>query len=533
MKFLIPLTVASATALGSVAMPTTAKANDDVASLYAFLQRIGAHYGIMVLRSFVDVTYEQVTIEPGTNQVILTGMKLYPELPWDQDAACEVTIDRASSGDILSFETVQTGYEFSGVSANAACFDPDVAGMMGSFGYDGVTADTVSISIAYNLPDSSADLTINAAISEAVDVSVSAAFDYLWFRIPIDGYGDPIPVAQLAEAEISIENKGVWERVEPMVGAQIGDLNAVPQMAQAIVGQAFTEGGTRQPTADEAAFVESLSAELARFLQEKNRIVVTAAPEDGVWLDETIFDSPSNMVAAFKPQVSGTPSALRSIIPPAEMAAALADGANPDDATRMKIGKALLTGIGAPRSVEAGGELLIPLANNWNGEAAALVADAAGDFGEYAIGYEMALIALAQGESSAMSAADDLETDLSMTDALALQKKVSDAWPGGSDMQAAFQKAVADGDITAIRNMANAASVGRNMPRDYETAYALATLGAAAGDRSSAALRDRMDRRFNALDQKTWVKASSKAANDALSVWTDGGLGAAMAAKVK
>lgn len=533
MKFLIPLSVASATALGAISMPTAAQSNGDAASLYAFLQRIGGHYAIMVMRSFVDVTYDQLTIEPGTNQLIITGMKVYPEFPWDPDALCEVTIDRASTGDVLSFETVSTTYELSGVTAANACFDPEVAGMMGSFGYDGLTADNASISIAYNLPDSSADLTINASVSEALDVSISAAFDYLWFRIPIEGYGDPIPVAQLAEAEISIENKGVWERVEPMVGAQLGDLNAVPQMAQAIVGQAFTEGGTRQPTPDETAFVETLSAELGRFLQEKNRIVVTAAPEDGVWLDESIFDSPSSMVAAFKPLISGTPNALRSIIPPAEMAAALADGANPDDATRMKIGKALLTGIGAPRSVEAGGELLIPLAKNWNGEAAALVADAAGDFGEHKIGYEMALIAIAQGESSAMGAADSLETDLSLADALAMQKEVSNNWPNNAEMTGAFQNAVAEGDITTIRNLANAASVGRNMPRDYEVAYALATLGAAAGDRASAALRDRMDRRFNAMDQATWQKAASRAANEALAVWTEGGLGAAMAAKVK
>ncbi|MEM7056896.1 MAG: hypothetical protein AAF557_04860 [Pseudomonadota bacterium] len=533
MKFLIPFTVASATAIGALTAPAMAQAPSDAASLYALLQRLGGHYALIVLRTFVDVTYDQLTVEPGTNQLVITGMTLYPELPYDPDALCEVTIDRASSGDVLSFETVQTTYEFSGVSATPACFDPDVAGMLGSFGYDGLTAENVSLSVGYNLPDSSADVTINASVADAADVSISAAFSYLWFRVPFDGGDEPVPVAQLSEAEISIENKGVFERVEPMIAAQIGDLNAVPQMAQAIVGQAFTEGGTRQPTPDESAFVESLSAELARFLAEKNRIVVTAAPEEGVWLDESIFDSPSNMVAALKPNVSSTPNALRAIIPPAEMASALADGANPDDAARMKIGRALLTGIGAPRSIEDGGQLLIPLARNWNGEAAALVAGAAGDFGEHKIGYEMALIAMAQGESSAMSAADNLELDLSLEEALAIQKEVSNAWPGGTDTEAQFNQAIADGDITTLRKLANAASVGRNMPRDYEVAYALATLGAAAGDRAAASLRDRMDRRFNALDQATWQKTASRAASDALRVWTEGGLGATMAARVQ
>lgn len=531
MKFLIPFTVASATALGTIASTSTAYANNDVASLYALLQRLGSHYAVMTLRSFVDVTYDQISVEPGTNQVVISGMTLYPELPWDPDAACEVTVERLSSSDVLSFETLQTGLELSGVGVGAACLDPQVAGMLGSFGYDGVTVEHASLSLAYNLPDSSAQLEINASVKDAADVSVAADFDYLWFRIPLEGYGDPIPVAQLAQAEISIENKGVWERVEPMVGAQMGDLNAIPMMAGQMIPQALAGGGSPSPAV--VALAENVQTELARFLTDKDRLVVTAAPEGGVWLDETIFDDPNNMIDALQPKLSAATSALRSIVPPAEMAAALADGANPDDATRMKIGKALLTGIGAPRSVEDGGEMLIPLARNWNGEAAALVADAAGDFGEYKIGYEMALIAMAQGVASAASTADDLEGELSLADVLAAQKEVSNNWPGGSEIEGQFTQAIADGNIGTIRALANGAAVGRKMPRDYETAYALATLGAAAGDRASAALRDRMDRRFNSIDLETWKKTSSKAASDALSVWNDGGLGAAMAAKVK
>lgn len=533
MKFLLPLTVASVTALGAMTAPAAAQTRDDAASIMALIQKLSSHYAIMVMRSFVDVTYDQLTVEPGTNQLVISGMTIYPELPWDNEALCEVTIDRVASSDVFSFASIQTMIELSGVNAGAACFDPDMAGMMGSFGYDGLTAENMSIGLTYNLPDSSADLTVNASIADAADLSISADFSYLWVRLPIDGYGDPVPVIQLSEAEVSLENKGLWERLEPMVTAQMGDLNAVPQMAQMMVGQAFSEGGTRQPTPTENAFVENLAGELARFLSEKNRLVVTAAPEGGVWIDESIFDSPSNMIAALQPKISATPNALRSIIPPAEMAAALADGANPDDATRMKIGKALLTGVGAPKSVEDGGELLIPLARNWNGEAAALVAAAAGGFGEHKIGYEMALIALAQGEASAMSAADNLEADLPLADVLAAQKEVSNNWPGGSEIEGQFNQAIADGNIGVIRALANAASVGRGMPRDYEVAYALATLGAAAGDKSSAALRDRMDRRFNATDQATWVKTASKAASDALAVWTEGGLGAALAAKVQ
>ena len=533
MKSLLPLAVASATALGAITIPATAQSSSDAQSVMALLQRLSSHYSILLMRSFVDVTYDQLTVEPGTNNIVITGLKVYPELEWDPDALCEVTVARATSADILSFETLGSSIEMSGVNVPAACFDPEVAGMMGSFGYDGLTSDNMSIGLSYNLPDSSADLTINASVEDAADVSVSAAFSYFWFRIPIDGGGDPTPVIQLSEAEIGIENKGLWERVEPMVGAQMGDLNAIPPMIQTMLGQALTEGGQRTPTQTETAFVENLASEVQRFLTEKNRIVLTANPEDGVWIDEDIFDSPQNMIAALQPKISGTPNALRSIVPPADMAAALANGANPDEATRLKIGRALLTGIGAPRSLEDGGELLLPLAQNWNGEAAALLADAAESVGENKIGYEMALIAIAQGEVGAMSTADALESKLPLGEVLAMQRASSDKWPGGSELSQQFEAAIASGDVSAIRGLANAVSIGRGLPRDYSAAYSLATLGAAAGDRASANLRDRMDRRFGELDQKTWAEAAASAASEALKVWTDGGFGAAMAAKVQ
>jgi len=529
MRLLTPAALAAALATAST--PAAAQNQTDAAGFFNLVQRLGAHYAILVARSFVDLTYDQLTVEPGTNHMVISGLKVYPILDWDQDGNCEITIDRVVMGDRYSFETVGRASEVSGVMVPTACLDPQMGSMMGSFGYDGLTLDSATIDIEYNLPDSSAELSVNASVADAADISISAQFDYLWFNLPFDGYGDPIPVAQLGEAEVTIENKGVWERLEPMVTQQMGDLNAIPQMAQMVIGQALTDGGTRQPSESENAFVQNLSAELARFLNEKNRIVVTAAPEGGVWLDESILDSPQNLIAALQPSVSATPAAFRNIIPPADMAAALADGANPDDATRLAIGRALITGVGAPRSLEDGARLLEPLARGWNGEAASLLAEAAADFGEDTLGYEMALIALAAGDMSALGTADELEGRLDIAQILALQDQVGSNWPGEADFQAAFGQAVAAGDIGKIRKDANATVVGRGLPRSFEAAYTLATLAAAGGDRSAANLRDRMDRRFGT--DPAWVEMAAEAGSVALQIWTQGGLGAAISARVQ
>lgn len=493
----------------------------------SFITKISAHYQIVLLRTFVDLTYDNISVSPGGDEMVLNGVKLYPELEWDKEAKCEVAIDRMVTGSVYSFETLGSNIEANGVTVSPDCIMPDVAGMMSSFGYNGLTADAMSINISYNLPSSSATMNVLLSVQDAADISIDADFSYFWFRLPLEGGDDPIPVIQLAQAEVGIENRGLWERLEPMVAAQMGDVNAIPQMAQMMVGQAFSEGGQRQPTADEHAFVENLSAELARFLTEKNRLVVTAAPEGGVWLDETIFDSPQTMVAALKPQLSSTTSAVKAIIPPADMIAALASGANPDDATRLKIGKALLTGVGAPRATDKGVAMLMPLADAWNGDAAAMVAKASAANGADGPAYEMALRALASGASAAMGTADALESRMNLSDVLAAQQAVLDGWPGAADAEAAVKAAIEGGDVGAMRKMAYALSVGRGMPRSYKAGYAAATLAAAAGDRGAANLRDRMNARFGT--DAAWLAAAAEAEEQALKAWVEDGFGAKLA----
>jgi TPR repeat protein len=213
------------------------------------------------------------------------------------------------------------------------------------------------------------------------------------------------------------------------------------------------------------------------------------------------------------------------------MAAALADGASPDDDARMRIGSALLTGVGAPRSIEDGAKLMVPLARTWNGKAAAMLADAFESVGRDEEAYEMALIALASGELSALGTADALEARMPLDKVLAMQDSSGDNWPGGAQFEETFKAAITAGDVSQIRKLANATSVGRGLPRSYKAAYMLATLASAGGDRGAANLRDRMDRRFGG--ETHWQTAASEAAAVALTVWTEGGMGAAIAGRAQ
>jgi hypothetical protein len=395
----------------------------------------------------------------------------------------------------------------------------------------------MAIESAYYLPSSAADLVVQASFVDAAEVALDAHFDYLFLRFPLAGSDDPeaaeaepIPVARLGSAELVFENHGLWQALEPMLTAQLGDLNALPQMVQMGAGELLSDGGTRTPTPEETAFADNLAAEIGRFLADRDRIVVTAAPEDGgVLLTEEMMASPGALIAALDPVVSATPSAYRALVAPAELEAALAGSDTLPPETRLRVGEALVTGIGAPRAPEAGRALLAPLAEAWNAPAALLSARAAKAAGDPQGAYAMALRAMAGGEAGAIALADALEPGLPLVAVLAAQNDALE-WPGAAESQAAAEQLIAAGDVAGMRRRAYATAAGSSRPRNYAHAYYWASLAAAAGDRGAASLRQRLDDRF--AGQEGWREAADGSANAALETWT-GGLGKTLAAGVR
>lgn len=510
-------TTLAAAAISVAASPALSRDHNEAEMVLRGLQQILGQYSLMVARSFVDLTYESLQIEPGTGALILSGLTIYPELPWDQDAACAVTIDRVEMGSGTEITRLTSLTEVNGLVIPPVCLPPDVGGTLGAIGYlDGLSADTMSIQFSYDVPSSSADLDVRASIVDAGEIELSAAFDYLWFRFPMDGGDDPIPVAFLGGAELSFENDGVWERIEPMIGG--GD--QITQMIPVFLGSMLTDGGTRPPTDQEQAFMENLSAEVGRFLTARDRIAVSLQPEDSIFIDEATFESPSEAVALLKPVVSSVPAALRSMIPADVLTAALAGGAGMSDQQKLASGVALVTGIGAPKAPAEGQALLLPLANAWSGPAASALATSFADAEQLDVAYAMALKALAAGESGAAGVADGLELDMDLANVLGAQRAAAESFPGGGDLAAMTTALIADGDVSGIRKHAYALIQGRTIPRDYALGYYWASLAAAAGDRGAANLRDRLDQRFG--NDAVWRATAQAQGSEALSTWTSG-----------
>jgi len=500
------------------------------------LQRVAAQYLLLFARTMVDLTYESLTIDGRTNDTVINGLVLRPRLPWDPDGACRIAVDRVAIADDSSLDRLSSLLEVSAITVPGVCLAPPQAMMLESFGYTDITLSGASIELAYDLPSSGADVVINAAIADAGEINAALLFDYVWISgfDPDRGPADMEPVAILSSAEISFENHGVWERVEPAIAAQFGgDLGAVPQMLTGMMSEMLAP--PNQPLGEaEKAFVGNVAGEVDRFLKQKDRIVLSAAPEGGVRLSEDLFESPQEMIAALKPRLSSAPLASDAMIAPDALAAGLAGGEALDDANRLRIGEALITGLGAPQAVAEGVALLVPLAEAWHPRAALLTGEAMAARGDTAEAYAMALRAMAGGAAGAIALADGLEVRLDFATVLDVQDKAALAWPGREDWKAAVDAARQEGDISALRKAAFDAAVGRDMPRIYASAYHNAALAAAAGDRGAATLRRRLDARFTGPDgalDPAWRTVRDEAAQAALTAWTEGGMAERVAEK--
>ena len=102
-----------------------------------------------------------------------------------------------------------------------------------------------------------------------------------WGAEPKEPGGEPYPLGLLSEAEIVIENRGIYEW-PPMLSPRIGDLQAVPEMVTGVLMDALSEGG--------------------------------------VWLNESLFESPGTAIAALNQLISAAPLVGR---PPGELMAAI------------------------------------------------------------------------------------------------------------------------------------------------------------------------------------------------------------------
>ncbi|HEU0222858.1 MAG TPA: hypothetical protein VFR34_11700, partial [Paracoccaceae bacterium] len=410
------------------------------------------------------------------------------------------------------------------------CLQPEAADFLSQIGYEGLRGETAVIELRYDLPTSAARLSVQAGLAEAADLNLTADFSYFWFRgLETE---EPEPAFRLRLAELSIENRGLWDRLEPMVADSIGSTQALPQMLAGALEGELSQNGQRPLGQGERDLVASLSDAAAAFVEQRSRLTVRMVPEAGTWLDEAAFASPEAAIEVLRPVFSTSIHSGVTMLRPGLVSAAMAGAAEVGADERLAAGRALMSGLGAPRDRVAAIRILTPLAEAWNAEAAMALAEGLAAAGDEAAAYPWALRAMAGRAPGAMALGDALEEDLPAKAVLEAQAAVLAGWSADPGLAAHRADLIANPDIDSMRKLAIDLRLGRGLPRNYETAYLWASLAAAAGDRSAAHMRDDLDAKARRRGGAAWREAFDAAAAAALTAWAEEGLGAALAARV-
>ena len=145
------------------------------------LQRFLVQHLLLLGRGFLDLTYDHFAIEPGTNAMVLSGLKLFPPVDLEPDQECEISIDQIVLDATFDLNLISIGWEAAGTRVPSTCFGPEARDALTKAGYENILFDIVSLDVAYLLTDSSARIAVRTAVRDAAVLSLDAEFDYFWF----------------------------------------------------------------------------------------------------------------------------------------------------------------------------------------------------------------------------------------------------------------------------------------------------------------------------------------------------------------
>ncbi|WP_244936000.1 hypothetical protein [Paracoccus siganidrum] len=494
------------------------------ANIAAGLLRAAVSYG----RILADIRYGAIEADPVRGGVILRDLQVNG---LGDHANCHVSLGRLELSGLSLWYSEHSHLRIDAGDLSVAnnCFGPNAAMIGVVTGTDHIPLASLAIDLRQSMGSGAAVMDIEAVSPGIARIEASADFDHVSIFSPdllsrmAEGdqrtdpfgadpfapdeddlatpFGNPSDTSEpsvglhgsLRAAHLTVENLGVWERVNPMLPPDI----AGPQGMEALV--------TAPPGTPLHQLQQGLAEALKNFVAQPGRITAEIRPQAPIAFDSTAWTSPEDAAALFMPAFS---NALPT--PP------LALIADPQDASDPRaLGLALARGEGVPRNTRRALELLTPLQDD--PEIALALADLLAD-SDPAAAYVHALQAAATGTPGAMAALDRAEARLATADLLAAQPAADSALEDD-----AFASAV------ALREAALARAEGRGQTRSYGLAWRLATLAAAAGDSPARALMDRLQARFG--DDPAWIAARAQAADAALEDWTDRDLATTLAAR--
>ncbi|RVT84264.1 hypothetical protein DXV76_11300 [Rhodobacteraceae bacterium CCMM004] len=485
--------------------------------------------GIFALRSQFDIKYVDMNVDLRSGRVTLTDVQMWPYFEWDRTGDCTIEIPRLTlrGSDILSPEAIAVKAQAWGAYLDLACLPPPAQQSLAAAGLEGLEAPQLTMSFDYDIPSAEADVLVHADLTDLAALSMTASFTYL----ALDGRADmeePQPVAYLSHAALEVEDRGGWDLARGLVPPPFANPDQAELSVTGLLGQMLAsanrdaagaaEGGA-DPSAlspEQRAFVDSAAAAWAEFLRSPGKLVVETGfdPQNDQWLDFVAFEEdPRAVFATLQPRVGRASVAARSALPAALVRQAISQTEPQLSADeRRTVGAALITGDGAPRDLDAGVALLLPLAEAGDLGAADILSGAL-EHRDPETAYRWALVAAADGRFGAGARLDRLEKELPFAQILALQ---AEAVGNVQHPLSALQR------VSGLREQALQRLSGAGQVRSYPIAALWALLGAAAGDAATADILADLDEMAAGADEAgraAWAAAETDAAALAMEAW--------------
>lgn len=374
---------------------------------------------ISAARTTADITYDHLSVHNGGRIITVTGLEVYPTLSTSEQ--CRISVERinvaVSPWDEI--DNVSLRIEAMGASFDITCIPEIDRAAISRIRQDRVSLDQALATIDYHVPTAQAQIFLHSSFAELLEMSVEANFEYL----AIEYYrGDPLPVALVESAIITVTNLGIWETIEPLLPRSLVEPAVVGAIISDQLTEFFQDGASEETETlglDETALITSARDVASNFVANPSRIVLELRPDSDTYFDILAYDRPGPFIRDMKPVLRTTPSTEVSQIAPSLLLSAIKGDATVEELTA--VGRALLTGQGLPQNVVAAQEILTPHLDELDLDTLTLLAEEMPDQAE---AYAVTLSAAAGGASGAISLLARLEDELSLDVVLEAQERL-------------------------------------------------------------------------------------------------------------
>ncbi len=462
-------------------------------------------------RVFADIRYQDISVDPIASRITLLDLDVRPHLPGFAPDACAVTAARVTfAGQPLDrLEATRLRVAFDDVNVGMGCLPAEVRAMAFGIGLQQITVPRMDMGMHYDFASGGATFDISADIEKVAAIELFMDADYISLRMDPETE-EPRPALDLNMAHLTIDDRGGWAMATQVLPREIQTAEAFQQIIAGAVASALTEAnGLAAPQLSDAQqrFTAEAGALAAAFIEGERRIVLSTAIADGpLRLDESSASEFQPLFDALSPTLTAVTPQLTTVVAVADLQAAMNSEPLPDNALEM--GRAMLTGVGTPRNINAGLSMLARASRADNAEAAYLVAKALATK-DPATAYGHALRAAAAKVPGAMAVLDLAERGTPYEVMIQLQ----------NDAGAGPDPALYD-SVIGMRQAARGFLNGIGHYRSYRGAFYWASMAAAAGDASGVAMRDEIEELMRLRgDEAAWAKEIETLENGVMRDW--------------